>query len=855
MTEERNDAGTPELRLVLLGSLGCGKTLSGDTILGQHFMATGSGSPRTCQVREGVSEGCRLTLVEAPRWYWSGGQVEASVQQETKRALSLADPGPHAFLILVPVGEYTDVERRVPGELEKIFGDGSLRHSMVLFTHGDHLMGKGPEEYLAGEDPGLREVVEKCGGRYHVFNNRRAQDRTQVRTLLDKLQRMVRDNGGCYVPSSLKRRVERRVSGGNAEDKTHPTERQVQSEASAKVRRMGNGLQSHLYQESSTPQHISTRDTLQYSSPKDTTHYSSTRDTLQYSSTRDTTHYSSTRDAAQYSSTRDTTHYSSTRDAPRHTSARDTLQYNSPRDTTERTSTRDTLQNTSPRGTSQRIAVWDTHQYASIGDSPRHSAPWDSSSTRDTTQRPSGRDSSQYTSTRSIQQYSSSRDTAARPEPDATEETSDSLHSPVKRTSSYRLTSDGALLSQMAQEKPNKNYVNTCHHQISPTTEGPVSPTSSSFLRSSSSPVWSSSFPHPSELRLVLLGRKGAGKSSAGNTILGREEFVSRGDSAAAVTLECEKKKGMVAGRRVAVVDTPDWFRSELPPEDIRRQVSSCVALSAPGPHAFLLCVPVDEPAEMELEALGALEAVFGRDAVRKYTLVLFTHSDRLREGDGVEEYIITQRKDLLQLVEWCGDRYHILERETGRAGKAADGGKRGRKSVEDLLQKVEQTVKENGDSCYSCDLFQEAESRVRLRQEEIMRERRERASERERGGTQGPMRSLASSSSSSLYSVQELEEEEQEQVREEAENSVGELKVEALPSLAASPSLWAQVWEKVAAGASHVPKLTAGGGLVGGVVGVFLGGLLGGVVGATAGSVITEVGRRKYGSQKTKTE
>ncbi|KAM6972421.1 GTPase IMAP family member 5-like, partial [Aplochiton taeniatus] len=169
------------------------------------------------------------------------------------------------------------------------------------------------------------------------------------------------------------------------------------------------------------------------------------------------------------------------------------------------------------------------------------------------------------------------------------------------------------------------------------------------------------------ELRLVLLGRSGAGKSAGGNSILGHEEFASRpagatsGSRPDAVTQQCEKKKAGVAGRRVAVVDTPDWFYSEQTPDEVRSQISSCVALSAPGPHAFLLCVPLDEPSKEELRCLRALEVVFGPEAVRKHTLVLFTHADRLRDSGkvaasggvaGVEAYVSKERRDLLKLVE-----------------------------------------------------------------------------------------------------------------------------------------------------------------------------------------------------------
>lgn len=97
-----------ELRLVLLGNIGCGKTASADTILGQLSPVSPSAS-RICQLRQGVSDGRSLTVVEAPRWYWTGGKMEDSVRKETERVMELAAPGPHAILLLVPVSQFTEV--------------------------------------------------------------------------------------------------------------------------------------------------------------------------------------------------------------------------------------------------------------------------------------------------------------------------------------------------------------------------------------------------------------------------------------------------------------------------------------------------------------------------------------------------------------------------------------------------------------------------------------------------------------------------------------------------------------------------------------------------------------------------
>lgn len=60
----------------------------------------------------------------------------------------------------------------------------------------------------------------------------------------------------------------------------------------------------------------------------------------------------------------------------------------------------------------------------------------------------------------------------------------------------------------------------------------------------------------------MLLGRSGAGKSAAGNVILGQEEFESYPESLTAITRECEKKKTLVEGRRVCATDVLCYFKT-----------------------------------------------------------------------------------------------------------------------------------------------------------------------------------------------------------------------------------------------------------------------------------------------------
>uniref|UniRef100_A0AAY4BR36 AIG1-type G domain-containing protein n=1 Tax=Denticeps clupeoides TaxID=299321 RepID=A0AAY4BR36_9TELE len=195
------------VRIVLLGYRHAGKTSTGNTILAKNAFK----ADRHVQCDEAMVAGRKVSVVDTP----TNIALERSpllIKRELERSITLCAPEPHVILLVIDVDKsFKERHRRAVQEHLELLSEKVWNHTIVLFSCSLSLGDSTIEHHIESEGKALRWIVGNCGNRYHALNNKDWGDGTQVKELLEKIQKMVSGNSSSHYKIDKKRARRRNI--------------------------------------------------------------------------------------------------------------------------------------------------------------------------------------------------------------------------------------------------------------------------------------------------------------------------------------------------------------------------------------------------------------------------------------------------------------------------------------------------------------------------------------------------------------------------------------------------------------------------------------------------------------------
>ncbi|CAL1530555.1 unnamed protein product [Lymnaea stagnalis] len=176
----------------------------------------------------------------------------------------------------------------------------------------------------------------------------------------------------------------------------------------------------------------------------------------------------------------------------------------------------------------------------------------------------------------------------------------------------------------------------------------------------------------PSNIAVLLIGNTGNGKSSTGNSVLGKPGFFAPFHTTQACTKTVKKYETETWDKKITIVDTPGLTDPEL--DDIenagfaRNNMTKSFRLCTDGFNAFLIVMNyTNRYSDEERQVIETLTEIFGNEMFAS-SILIFTHGDNFDTDQKISKPEDSQK----EFAAWClkvnGDLQILLKRCNYRA-------------------------------------------------------------------------------------------------------------------------------------------------------------------------------------------
>lgn len=175
---------------MLLGSHTDVKASCGNTILGRQVFSESPSSHRLFEKYAGLNS---LKVINTPDLL---ELALFSEEDNVRRFFHLTYPGPHALLLVLKSGTFTEQDKDALKLINIIFGAGASEYVIVVF------MCESQMEYMSANDSDIgsravESLLQTCRQPHHHLQKTGAQ--SQVQKLLESIETMLEEKGGHYL--------------------------------------------------------------------------------------------------------------------------------------------------------------------------------------------------------------------------------------------------------------------------------------------------------------------------------------------------------------------------------------------------------------------------------------------------------------------------------------------------------------------------------------------------------------------------------------------------------------------------------------------------------------------------------